>query len=83
MCLNGKVLRLNTMGMSRYGAGIWQDADSPRWHADIKPDNILLVNGRFKLADFGASAFDPVAKTKSGTVPTKYIHGFTDTYGIS
>jgi thiamine kinase-like enzyme len=58
------------------------DANLLRWHADIKPNNILLVNGRFKLADFGYSAFTPVAKTKSGMVPTDYIHGFTDSYGI-
>jgi hypothetical protein len=82
MCLKGKVLRSNTMGTSRYGSEVRQDADSPRWHADIKPDNILLVHGRFKLADFGFSGFSPVERTKSGTVPTQHIHGFTNTYGI-
>ena len=29
----------------------------PRWHADIKPDNILNVGNRWKLADPGFSKF--------------------------
>lgn len=55
--------------------------DMNRWHADIKPDNILIVHGKFKLADFGFSRFAPVVKGSDGTLPTEVITGFTDTYG--
>ena len=57
-------------------------SDDHRWHADIKPDNILIVRGRLKLADFGYSRFAPAARMKNGNVPTELIHGFTDTYGM-
>jgi hypothetical protein len=29
-----------------------------RWHADVKPDNILQVKGKFKLADPGFATFE-------------------------
>ncbi|KAI1386093.1 uncharacterized protein F4822DRAFT_305220 [Hypoxylon trugodes] len=49
------------------------------WHCDLKPDNILRVNGEFKLADFGFAKFKP---TKLGDVQTKArITGGTETYG--
>ncbi|RYN24089.1 hypothetical protein AA0112_g9043 [Alternaria arborescens] len=51
------------------------------WHADIKPDNILSVRGRLKLADFGFSQFSPAVRSRNDSVPTNFIEGFTDTYG--
>lgn len=36
-----------------------------RWHGDIKPENILDVQGRFKLADPGEACLVPVSKRES------------------
>jgi hypothetical protein len=51
---------------------------SRRWHADIKPDNILWVQQRFKLADPGFARFER-ANEKDETI----IRGGTRTYGMS
>ena len=48
-------------------------------HHDIKPENLLLVGGRVKVADFGfarlvghaISAFDGVMTLPRGTLPTR------------
>ena len=48
-----------------------------RWHADIKPDNILLVNGEFKLSDPGFAKFI-IRKTED---PREKVSGGTWTYG--
>ncbi|KAL2405854.1 hypothetical protein ABEF95_000368 [Exophiala dermatitidis] len=47
------------------------------WHGDIKPDNILLVHGKYKLTDFGFTKF----KTRRNEPATVYIGGGTQTYG--
>lgn len=47
------------------------------WHADIKPDNILIVHGKFKLADPGFVKF-----VKKTTIKPKEVqNGGTETYG--
>ncbi|KAL8941905.1 MAG: hypothetical protein Q9216_001978 [Gyalolechia sp. 2 TL-2023] len=47
------------------------------WHADVKPDNILSVQGRFKLSDPGFAKF--VRKTDRD--PKEFLLGGTETYG--
>ena len=57
--------------------------DNSRWHADIKPDNILRVNDRvngrvngvFKLADFGLASFGRMDEERA------LLRGGTVTYG--
>ncbi|KAK2764155.1 protein kinase domain protein [Colletotrichum kahawae] len=48
------------------------------WHGDIKPDNILRVRGKFKLADFGFTRFK---KSVIGEPQTTHMLGGTRTYG--
>ncbi|KAI2466329.1 hypothetical protein F4781DRAFT_406060 [Annulohypoxylon bovei var. microspora] len=48
------------------------------WHCDLKTDNILRVDGEFKLADFGFAKFKP---KNPGEIPRQYMTGGTETYG--
>ena len=48
-----------------------------RWHADIKPDNILSVQGKFKLCDPGFAKF--IDKTDED--PIVHLDGGTETFG--
>lgn len=50
------------------------------WHADIKPDNILDIRGKFKLSDLGFAKLEE----SSNMVDKKHMssyHGGTITYG--
>ncbi|KAI9744665.1 MAG: hypothetical protein M1818_002194 [Claussenomyces sp. TS43310] len=51
------------------------------WHADIKPDNILEIQGIFKLADPGFAKFLEKAKEMSSSDPTANLSGGTYTFG--
>ncbi len=51
-----------------------------RWHADVKLDNILRVQGEYKLADFGFAKF--TRRNQGRGVPMLPIDGFTQTYGM-
>lgn len=50
-----------------------------RWHADVKPDNILLIDGKFKLADPGFVKFVQGGSEEHATV----VDGCTWTYSKS
>lgn len=47
------------------------------WHGDLKPDNILRVDGEFKLANFGFAKFKPKNPSE---VQKQYITRGTETY---
>ncbi|KAI9687319.1 MAG: hypothetical protein M1822_002362 [Bathelium mastoideum] len=47
------------------------------WHGDVKPDNILVVNDEFKLADFGFAKF----QEGDSDVAMSRVEGGTQTYG--
>lgn len=51
-----------------------------RWHADIKPENVLVVNDKFKLADPGFAVFEDGKQDVDGR-PRKEIKGGTTSYG--
>jgi serine/threonine protein kinase len=58
-------------------------AEKSSWHADIKPDNILKVKERFKLADPGFACFAlSEGQARLGNrEQTTNIRGGTTTYG--
>ncbi|KAG8156623.1 hypothetical protein KVR01_013574 [Diaporthe batatas] len=49
------------------------------WHGDIKPDNILRVNGEFKLADFGFTQFK--VRSDRDPDPKTHLDGLTKSFG--
>ena len=49
-----------------------------RWHADVKPANILFINGKFKLADPGFVKF----VQNNIEDPTAVLEGCTWTYSM-
>ena len=55
--------------------------DPCRWHADIKPENIIFVRGKYKLADPGFARFKKKLQDTGAAPPEIRIHGGTDTYG--
>lgn len=64
--------------MGKFSSRISQSISySFRWHADIKPDNIIIVHGKFKLADPGFAKF--VEKTEK--IPEEIVIGGTETFG--
>lgn len=54
-----------------------------RFHADVKPENILFVQNKFKLIDFGFSLFEENNSTHNiqEGVPQEKFLGWTTTYG--
>jgi len=62
---------------------IWKLHSKGFCHGDIKPKNILLHNGRFKLHDFEQSFTIPVKdRGGGGTPPYKYSHFLIEYYDI-
>jgi serine/threonine protein kinase len=41
---------------------LWLSSYATRYHHDIKPSNILLSGGQFKLSDFGFASAGPVVE---------------------
>ncbi|KAI1742816.1 hypothetical protein F4680DRAFT_27166 [Xylaria scruposa] len=50
------------------------------WHGDIKPENILDVRGRFKLADPGEAQVKIVTERPSGEIPKIPVPGGTRSF---
>ncbi|KAI8624162.1 hypothetical protein F5Y19DRAFT_337123 [Xylariaceae sp. FL1651] len=50
------------------------------WHGDIKPENILDVRGRFKLADPGEAQVLKVPKGVKAQIPKKSVPGGTRSF---
>lgn len=63
-----------------YGPGNGNNGQSCLgWHADLKPDNILRVEDRWKLADFGLSKF---VEIKDGEPSEQTMDGGTHMYSM-
>ena len=55
-----------------------------RWHGDIKPENILFVQGQYKLCDPGEALIRRATNTKTGDSPPRgRTSGGTRSYGKS
>jgi serine/threonine protein kinase len=52
-----------------------------RWHNDIKPGNIIVVDGEYKLADPGFAKFKRKLEKDPSSIPTIVSEGGTRTYG--
>lgn len=52
-----------------------------RWHADIKPSNILNVHGEFKLADPGLARFESQGDRNKGEKDDVELLGGRETFG--
>ncbi|KAF2438416.1 hypothetical protein P171DRAFT_160681 [Karstenula rhodostoma CBS 690.94] len=51
------------------------------WHNDIKPENIIVVNDKYKLADPGFAKFKKTLEQEDGeSLPKIIAHGGTATY---
>jgi len=62
---------------------IWKLHSMNFCHGDIKPKNILLHSGRFKLHDFEQSFTIPVKdRGGGGTPPYKYSHSLIEYYDV-
>jgi hypothetical protein len=73
----------NTLGKPRFTCFPVCSTNSTRWHGDIKPDNILEVQGKFKLTDPGFAKFVELDKSKEkiDSEPIAELIGGTQTYG--
>ena len=60
-------------------AGVVQEFHG--WHSDIKPDNILILKDKYKLADPGFARFQRIQTTQKGRLPEECYLGGTETYG--
>jgi serine/threonine protein kinase len=58
-----------------------QKLTQDRWHADIKPENIIEVGDKYKLADPGYAWFRKMEADDNGVKPLASLRGGTDTYG--
>lgn len=53
-----------------------------RIHCDVKPENILEIDGKYKLADPGFANFTLKRSEDVFNMPVKALKGYTYTYGM-